>query len=443
MGDFDAIIGYDDIKQELERTADILRNSQIYKVAGAKLPSGLLLYGEPGVGKTLMATCFIQASELPVFTVRKDRFDGAFVDFIRKNFEDAKAAAPSIVFLDDLDKFANEDAGHKNAPEYVAVQAGIDAIKGCDVFVLATANELSNLPDSLKRAGRFDKLMRVDVPRGQEGAQIIHHYLADKPLASDISFDDIALLMDQSSCAKLESIINEARLLALYKRKDEIGRDEFMEAFLKSEFEGRIPFGALAAGDEVDEDKRFQIAVHEAGHAAIYLLLTDGPSITFASAFHRRDQRGGCCYCRKPDGCSDALWSHTRILGGLGGRAAVDLVFGMVDPGSNDDLSRVCSMIRDRVMYEGRNGLNVLRNLAPGPQGVSQDLHQKQETLIAAELQRFYQQTKQVLASNREFLLTLAQALMDHDYLLASDIEAIKKSTHISSAIICDAIVGF
>ena len=180
MSEFDKVIGYEDIKTELKRFCDVLKNPEKYEKVGVKAPTGILLYGDPGLGKTLMAQCFIKESGRKTFTIRKDKPDGDFVNTIRETFEKAKAEAPSVVFLDDMDKYANEDELHKDAEEYVAVQTQIDECKGLEVFVLATVNDRWSLPDSLVRAGRFDKLIGFTNPRGVDAIKIIAHFLEDK-----------------------------------------------------------------------------------------------------------------------------------------------------------------------------------------------------------------------------------------------------------------------
>ena len=163
MSSFEKVIGYRSIKRELLQICDMIRNRAIYEEMGARLPHGLLLYGDPGLGKSLLAKCFIEESGLNTVTVRRDKGGDAFIDSIKQAFTRAKEEAPAIVFLDDMDKFANEDCSHSDAPEYVAVQAGIDDVKETDVFVIATANEICRLPDSLRRSvlGTGDPLAKA------------------------------------------------------------------------------------------------------------------------------------------------------------------------------------------------------------------------------------------------------------------------------------------
>ncbi len=184
MSEFDKIIGYEDIKAELSRFASVLKEPERYSKLGVSMPSGILLYGEPGLGKTLMAKCFIAETGCKVFTLRKEKPNGDFVNQIKETFEKAKKETEgiAIVFLDDMDKFANEDNTHCDAEEYVVVQSCIDDCKGHGVFAFATVNDRYCLPNSLLRAGRFDKVIEVEVPKGKDAELIIRHFLSKKQI---------------------------------------------------------------------------------------------------------------------------------------------------------------------------------------------------------------------------------------------------------------------
>lgn len=425
MKEFDAVIGYEGIKNELEQTADILRNLDVYKKAGAKTPSGMLIHGDPGLGKSLMAECLIAAASVPTFTVRKDKSDGDFVNFVKETFEQAAASAPSIVYLDDMDKFANADMEHRNAEEYVAVQSAIDSVKGKDVFVLATTNELHCLPDSLTRAGRFDRKITVMRPDGKEAESIIKHYLSDKQLGDDVEWGDVVMLMEGCTCAELESTLNEALLVSISKREDAVSRSSFMDAFFKTRV--RIPLSASGEESEISEEERRRTAVHEAGHAAVYEVLA-GRSISLASAFRKCDHRGGITSFNKPVGCPHDRWNELRILGGLGGIAATELVYGVEDPGATDDLDRVTEMIARKC----DDGFAYAKPHMGIPHYQESDGGKwRFETLVHAELASKLQKAKQVLAANREFLDKLSDAIAESEYLVSSDIQAIKETCEI------------
>jgi len=216
MTAFDRILGYHSIKEELTQIADVLIGSDYYTKLGVKLPRGLLLHGKPGVGKTLMATCLVEVSGRNVYSCRKDSPGEGVAKAIREAFEKAKENTPSIVFLDDMDKFSNEDNEHRNTDEYIIIQSCIDQCKDCDVFVVATANDTRYLPQSLLRAGRFDRVIQVNTPSENDAEAIIGHYMADKQVAADVDLKLIARLMNNCSCAQLETVINEAGLRAAY-----------------------------------------------------------------------------------------------------------------------------------------------------------------------------------------------------------------------------------
>lgn len=180
MSEFDKIIGYEDVKAELIRLCDVIKNGEKYKALGVAPIGGLLLDGDPGVGKTLMANCFIKESGRKAYVCRKNKPDGEFVNEIKNTFFEAMENAPSIILLDDMDKFANEDNYHINAEEYVTVQSCIDEVKGKDVFVLATTNGTENFPKSLLRAGRFDTMIEVKAPEGKDAVDIVKYYLSMK-----------------------------------------------------------------------------------------------------------------------------------------------------------------------------------------------------------------------------------------------------------------------
>ena len=198
MSAFDKIIGYELIKEELKQIADCLKHTDKYRRMGVSIPRGLLLEGRPGVGKTLMATCLVEESGCRAFICRKDTSDGSFIKHIREIFEQAEENAPSVVVLDDMDKFADADRHNSYAEEYVTVQSCIDRIKGKDVFVIATVNDTNRVTESLIRHGRFDIALRIElsyllgitnIHPAQTGFSTIPSDIAIETAWSDCSFD--------------------------------------------------------------------------------------------------------------------------------------------------------------------------------------------------------------------------------------------------------------
>lgn len=424
MSHFDAIIGYDAIKQELIQISDVLKSGEPYGKLGVTPPRGLLLHGEPGVGKTLMAGAVIAESERKTFTCRKDKPNGDFVKAIKKTFADAAAAAPSIVFLDDMDKFANGDERHRDAEEYVTVQSCIDEIKGKDVFVLATANGLGCLPNSLLRAGRFDRVIEVENPTGADAVKIIEHYIGQKKFVGEVDASVVACMMDGNSCAELETVINEAGLYAGFERSDVITMDHFMRACLHTVYE--VPTEVLNTPTPETNlsdkrDPRALIIYHEAGHAAMAEVLDPG-CVTLVSAYSRKRDTGGFTLCQMDDKTVSAEDVYARVGIALGGMTALEQVFGVFDVGNDKDLGKAFGLVRRLLEDNCICGFGLHDN----DYATSDERSARLEHAMAQEIERMRRKTREILASNRELLDAIARELAAKSVLTSADIARIK-----------------
>lgn len=419
MRAFDKVIGYEQVKQELEQIADTLRNREVYEALGVSSPRGLLLHGIPGVGKSLMAQCLIEESGREVFTCRKTEPNGEFVNTIKKTFSKAAESAPSIVYLDDMDKFANDDERHRNSEEFVTVQSCIDELRGKEVFVLATANETHCLPDSLTRAGRFDRVIEVEAPEGKDAERIIEHYLETKKLSSDLDAHAIADILSGKSCATLETVINEAGLIAGYKRLDCITMEQVVNACLRTVFHAE----EAVYDDEIDiagEGTSSQIVWHEAGHAVVSEVLCAG-SVVLASARRRSARQGGFVKTHFDEGTDPLRLRQSSIIVTLGGRAASETRFGVLDAGSESDLGRAYNMARDLHEDLCFGGFSLYAD-----HRASEKQQERVEIATAASVEDFYRKAKEILCKNRDFLERMAKALATRDVLLAKDIASIR-----------------
>lgn len=428
MSKFDRIIGYSAIKRELRQIADILKNRDAYDKLGAVAPRGLLLYGPPGVGKSLMAAAVIEESGRRVFVCRKDRPDGDFVKEIKATFDKAVANAPAIVYLDDMDKFANGDEDHLDAEEYVTVQSCMDEARGNAVFVLATANSIRCLPHSLRRAGRFDRLIKVDVPWGADAVKITAHFLEGKKVVRDVDPETIARILDGRSCAELETVINEAGLYAGYERAEFITMDHLMKACMRVVF-GVLPCEDACTGDLSDPaNVASQVVYHEAGHAVVSEVLCP-ESVTIVSVHKRgKDMCGFTAYCT--DGRLTPLYQvKSHIVRSLGGMAAVEQRFGILDCGSSEDLERAFAHTDKLVTEMCMSGLH----LHGSDFGYTSHLQSQQEQVVSAEVEKFYRKAKEIIALNREFFEKVAAALGEKHMLSALDMKAIKAECKIVS----------
>ena len=414
---FDKVIGYDAIKNEFFQVLDMIRNPEYYKSLGARMPKGILLDGQPGLGKTLLCKCFIEEAGLPSITVRRDSGDEDFIDKITRAFREAGEQAPAIVFLDDMDKFANEDREHRDAPEYVAIQAGIDSVKDCDVLVLATTNDTCYLPDSLQRTGRFDRTISVPYPSSEDAAEILRHYLRDKNVSPDIDFGDIVKMVGSNACCVLETAMNEAAIYAAYDRAESVGMEHILKAVLRLQY--NCPDDTTIKGtDELEK-----MARHEAGHLVISEVLTEGGIGLVSIKKTGRSDAGGFVHR-----CIPVERVPHDVLISLGGKAATELYYPRVASGCQNDIARALDRIEDAMIDNANKGFA----LAEAGRRNSDQLMASQEAVARSELQRYYDMARGILIENREFLEKATKALIEKETLLYSDIKKIRESCTIT-----------
>lgn len=411
MSEFDKIIGYEKAKKELTQICDMLKNPSLYEKLGAKMSHGLLIDGDPGLGKSLMAKCLMNECGRNSYIIRRNKPNADFINEIRNVFETAAQNEPAIILLDDMDKFAVDESSDE---EYIAVQACIDEVKEKDVYIIATANELFDIPDSLIRCGRFDKRINVSKPDGEEAIRIIEHFLSSKSVSDDINITDIAKMLKRCSCSDLETLINEAAILAAFERCDEIRMNHIVESIMRNNY------CVEKITSNIEGEKLERIACHEAGHVVAYELMQKG-GIGLACVNYGGDGERG--FVIRYSECT----GEENIMMSLAGRAAVDLIYGEIDEGSASDLFRAISAVSSRACGMGMNGLHLLR-IDHGRGAKSESQMAQQESVIYSEIERYYEKVKKLLAANREFLIAVTNALIEKNILLSSDIEKIRES---------------
>ena len=422
MGEFDKIIGYTTIKKELEQILDIYRNKCKYDNLGVKPPAGVLIYGVPGVGKSLMANTLINSIAIKCFICRKDRPNGDFVKHIKEIFNKAASEQASIVFLDDMDKFANGDVMHPDSEEYVTVQSCIDEVKDKNVLVVATANNLSCLPDSLLRAGRFDRIIEVRTPNITDAEQIIKHYLAKKKVSDKLDYKSVVKIMNSHSCSELETIINEAGIYAGFEGAECIEMSHFLKAAMRVIFD--ISPSALEKSglENVPKSLLTKMAYHEAGHTLIHEILAP-ESVALVSLFgsNYSNLEGITIYdmdfCASPFEKDEVL-----VIGALAGKAAVDQKFGSCDMGCSEDLDKAFYKVRNLITTRCTSGFHLYGDYGER----SNELLSMQEKAAVTEIEKYYLRAKEIIASNNVLFENIAQQLLNKKILCSKDIENIK-----------------
>ena len=417
-GLFQDIVGYQETKKTLERIIDVLNNQEKYKKLGSTIPHGLFLYGPPGLGKTTLSKEVLKHVEnRNTYIIRKIKSDGDFMNYMGKIFTKAKENQPSIILLDDIDKFAEEDNVY-NHEEFIAVQSFIDDIKNDDVFVIATANDRHMLPKTLLRAGRFDIQIEINYPSEEDSYDIIKFYLKNKKISNDVNLKNISYILGSSSCADLEKVCNQAGIYAGFKNKGVIGMEELIRASLESTYETNI--------EEEKEDYPYslEVAYHEAGHALVGSILEPG-SVSFVSiAKWESDSKGITKYHNNKYYFDDIQFMDNRLTTLMAGKAAIEIIYHKCDAGVRSDLERAFRLAGR--FTDAFCMLDFKSWIRPGCENEQSEIvKQSKDQNISKIVEEHYLKAKELLIANRSKLDDLAQELVSKKILFQEDIEKI------------------
>ena len=419
MDKFSKIIGYEKEKEELKRTADMLKNSEKYLKRGVVIPNTLLLYGVPGTGKTVMARAMIAESGLPHFDCKKDTPNGAFINNIRNTFKEAEENAPSIVFLDDMDKFAEDNLDvNCNKEEFAVIQSCIEDVKEKGVFVLATANDIDHLPGSLMRSGRFGRKMKINTATREDSERIIKKYLNDVICENDIDASTLSLILCGKSCATIECVINEARILAEYDNSDVITKKHMVHSIM------RVTENLIET-PMINNELIKRVAYHEVGHAIVDYF--NGSKISLVSILGYGNAKGICGAYDTPDYSFDRVKNRACAL--LGGKAAVKIIFDEEDMGVESDLEDAMQEIREAIEKKCGDGFEYgycLRGWNKKQAYGRMDKVTNRAYDIAREC---YEKALNTLKNNIGLLHKIAERLIERGFILGNEFEALVKET--------------
>ena len=291
-------------------------------------------------------------------------------------------------------------------------------------FTHGHKNNIDKLPNSLIRSGRFDRTIVMLPPSKKDASKIIEHYLENKKLSSNVNFDDLCKMMSYHSCADLETILNEAAIYAGYNKKDAVDMQDLINAVL------RLQYNSPDDLMKKDKDEVRKIAIHEAGHLVVSEVIMPG-SIGLASVRTKgRSQTGGFIHR-----CGEPNKRPHEIMSLLGGKVATEMYYSeSCASGCYLDLSRAINSLRDDITENGTNGVAFLEYGNPRYR-LSNKNNDIREAVVHSELERFIFETRNVLIQNRAFLEKIADALVEKETLLYSDIKAIRESVEITRCV--------
>ena len=438
---FDDVAGIDEAENELVEIVDFLKNPAKYQRLGGTVPKGVLLVGAPGTGKTLLARAIAGQAGVPFFSLSASEFIemivGVGASRVRDLFKQARAAAPAIVFIDELDaigrtrgsgvQLGGHDEREQTLNQILTEMDGFDSREG--VIVLAATNRADVLDQALMRPGRFDRRVVVQRPDRRGRAAILKVHTRKVPLAADVSLERIAAETPGLVGAELRNLVNEAALLAARGDKSAVGADDFSEALQK------ITLGP-ARNLLLNPADRERTAYHEAGHALLALLLPGSDPVHRVSIVPRGLSLGATYQLPIDDRTTYAQdYLQGRITSALGGRSAEKLVYGVTTSGAESDLQQVTDIARHMVLRWGMSDkIGPISFLSPQEDGLPpafqrQPYSEATSELIDAEIRRIVEQSHReadrLLGLHREQLDAIAHALLEAEALNAEEIRAI------------------
>lgn len=434
---FSDVAGCDEAKYELQEVVMFLKNPNRYKSLGAAIPKGILLVGPPGTGKTLLARAVAGEARVPFFLISGSDFVEMFVGVgaarVRDLFEQAKAQAPCIVFIDELDAVARQRGVHMGQVNDEREQTLNQLLVGMDgfepnlgVIVLAATNRPEVLDRALLRPGRFDRQVVVDAPDLEGRLAILNIHVRNKPLSTGVDLRKVAQQTPGFSGADLANVTNEAALLAARHQATQISQKDLEDAVDK------VVAGPERKSRRLGEEEKRRVAYHEVGHAlvAVYSKYAD-PVHKITIIPHGHAALGYTMQLPTED---RYLMNRSALLdklkGQMGGRAAEDVVFGEVSTGAENDLQHATALARQMVAMFGMSEVVGLAHcaqrqnpFAPGmPDGLWQrDCSEQTARDIDQEVKKIldkaYADAKAILSQHRDQLDLVAAELLERETL--------------------------
>ena len=440
---FADVAGCDEAKEEVKELVDYLKDPSRFQKLGGKIPKGILMVGQPGTGKTLLAKAIAGEAKVPFFSISGSDFVEMFVGVgasrVRDMFEQAKKSAPCIIFIDEIDAVGRQrgaglGGGHDEREQTLnQMLVEMDGFEGHEaIIVIAATNRPDVLDPALLRPGRFDRQVVVGLPdvRGRE--QILKVHMRKVPLGDDVDAAVIARGTPGFSGADLANLVNEAALFAARGNKRLVGMSEFEKA------KDKIMMGAERKSMVMSESEKEMTAYHEAGHAIVGRLVPEHDPVYKVSIIPRGRALGVTMYLPEQD-----RWSHSKqylesmISSLYGGRIAEEIIYGRekMTTGASNDIERATDLARKMVtqwgmseqmgpmLYAEEDGEVFLGR------SVAKAKHMSDETakLIDAEVKHFinrnYDRAKHILMENMDILHAMKDALMKYETIDAKQID--------------------
>ena len=440
---FDDVAGIDEEKEELQEIVEFLKNPKKFTDMGARIPKGVLLVGQPGTGKTLLAKAVAGEAGVPFFIISGSDFVEMFVGVgasrVRDLFEEAKRNAPCIIFIDEIDAVGRQrgaglggghDEREQTLNQMLVEMDGFSANEG--VIVLAATNRPDVLDKALLRPGRFDRQIVVPAPDVKAREQILEVHSKKKKLAEDVDLKVIAKNTSGFTGADLENLLNEAALLAARRDKQEIGEKEIEDAMIK------VTMGPEKKTRVRSNKEKRLVAYHEAGHAVVSKFLPTQDPVHEISIIPR-GMAGGYTMYRPAEDKSfiSKTEMEENIVSLLGGRVSEQLVLGDISTGASNDIERATQIAKSMCTKYGMSDRIGTITLGSSQDEVflgrdfAQEKSYSEETagIIDEEIKNIidhaYEEAKSILSKNRDKLDKVAAVLIEKEKITGDEFDQI------------------
>jgi cell division protease FtsH len=445
---FNDIAGNDSAKQDLEEVVDFLKHPKKYETLGAKIPKGVLLVGNPGTGKTMLARAVAGEANVPFFSISGSEFVEMFVGVgasrVRDLFAKAKKNAPAIIFIDEIDAVGRKrgsgmGGGHDEREQTLnQILVEMDGFEtGTNVIVLAATNRSDVLDPALLRPGRFDRRTNIMLPERRDREAILKVHFKNKPVDETVRLESLAAKTAGSSGADLANIANEAAIVAARRSAKKISNADLTEAFEK------VAIGPERKTKVMSEAERKMTAYHEAGHAIVGHILPDSDPVHKVTIIPRGGTGGVTWFLPPEDKSYTNVYEFKDILArAMGGRVAEKILYGPdgITTGAGSDLRKATEIARDMIIEQGMgnklrdqvfhddNGGMVFDKMTherPYSEETAKIIDEEVEALIKEASQR----AEIVILKNRKHLDALVDALLEEETLEETAVNKILKNT--------------
>ncbi|WP_430909445.1 ATP-dependent zinc metalloprotease FtsH [Maribacter sp. 2-571] len=436
---FKDVAGLEGAKEEIEEIVQFLKHPDKYTSLGGKIPKGALLVGPPGTGKTLLAKAVAGEAKVPFFSLSGSDFVEMFVGVgasrVRDLFKQAKDKSPSIIFIDEIDAIGrargkNNFTGSNDERENTLNQllTEMDGFgTNTNVIVLAATNRADVLDKALMRAGRFDRQIYVDLPDIRERKEIFEVHLRPIKTSETLDLDFLARQTPGFSGADIANVCNEAALIAARKEKKAVSKQDFLDAV------DRIVGGLEKKNKIITPGEKRTIAYHEAGHATVSWMLEHAAPLVKVTIVPRGQSLGAAWYLPEERLIVRPEQMQDEMCATLGGRAAERVIFDKISTGALSDLEKVTKQARAMVTVYGLNdeigNLTYYDSSGQSDYGFSkpysEETAQKIDQEISKLIEEQYTRAIEVLETNKDKLITLAERLLEKEVIFKEDLEKI------------------